>query len=114
MPHSRSPISRIATLDASYHADPNKLFNAAASTSVEQIAAQLNAEQAFRFHGSYHEDDGGMGEKWFKGSGGWYYIKPNGSLHKYDGGSISRAKQFAVLDIKYHANPSLLMQAAES
>lgn len=36
--------------------------------------------------GNYHEDWGGLGEKWLQGNEGqWYFIKPNGELWKWDG-----------------------------
>jgi ELWxxDGT repeat protein len=37
-----------------------------------------------RFTGSYSQDYGGANEKWVLGDDGWYFIKPNGELWKWD------------------------------
>ncbi len=50
-------------------------------------------------NGEYHENWGGLGEKWLQGNDGqWYFIKPNGELWKWDGDA--NVGDFAIRSVK--------------
>jgi hypothetical protein len=93
----------VATFNADYYANP-KLLHAAGDPT---LAAQLDAQLGLSSNGNYFENYGGAGEKWMQGNSSWYFILPNGQL-RGPGGTL-----IAQLDPEYHADPSLLHQAAD-
>ena len=52
---------------------------------------------------------GGQGERWFKGGADWYFLKPTGEFHKWDGTSKQASgPQLATLAPLYFSYPDLL------
>ncbi|MBL8818791.1 MAG: DNRLRE domain-containing protein [Planctomyces sp.] len=65
----------------------------ASKTSPEALTAySLQTNLGLHVSGSLFEDFGGLGEKWLRGSAGWYYIVPTGSLYKWDGKAVSSTR----------------------
>jgi hypothetical protein len=54
-------------------------------TVKQTLPVLLNQAFNLRFTGSYSQDYGGANEKWVLGDDGWYFIKPNGDLFRWDG-----------------------------
>ena len=53
----------------------------------------------------------GNGEKWLKGNdNAWYYLLPDGSLHRWTG-RFESSSLVGQLDATYHADPSKLYEA---
>lgn len=46
---------------------------------------QLDQQHELQFDGDYHQNWGGRDERWMTGVDGWYYLLPNGDLHRWDG-----------------------------
>ncbi|MEF8788159.1 MAG: SdrD B-like domain-containing protein, partial [Planctomycetota bacterium] len=62
--------------------------------------------------GSFLQDRYGGGEKWLRGGdGGWFYIRPDGTLARWDGepGSLS-GDEIATLDSRFYENPAALTE----
>ena len=59
------------------------------------------------------ENWGGLGEKWLRGKGGWYFITPDGSFYHWTRGSGMNGELVAGLDSRYHADPTLLTEALQ-
>ena len=93
----------VATFNGDYYANP-KLLHAAGDPT---LAAQLDNQLGLSSNGNYFENYGGAGEKWMQGNSSWYFILPNGQL-RGPGGTL-----IAQLDPEYHADSSLLHQAAD-
>lgn len=77
------------------------------------VAFDLDQQLQLSSSGDLFVNWGGVGEKWFTGSGGWYFILPDGSLFEWDG--VSRTPPtgalVANLSPQYHADPTLLFNA---
>jgi hypothetical protein len=74
---------------------------------------QLEQQYGFEFTGNYWINWKGLGEKWVqaaKDGNAWYYILPNGELHRW--ASDSTATQFiTTLETVVYDNPALLHRA---
>lgn len=97
----------VASLHSAVYQDPSLLYEA------EAIAA----DQLFglSFSGSYHEDSGGLSEKWLRGNAGWYYLTPDGRLYRWNGArpnGLSGTLE-AELDSSYYADPQRLFHALD-
>ncbi len=62
------------------------------------------------------ENFGGKGERWLKGSNGWYYVTPIGDLYKWNGRAVTESiplsgSWIASPGISYFRDPSLLYAA---
>lgn len=104
-------------MDASYYADPSKLYNApmpasSDGTSVAQLAYDLDQQHDLRFGGSFYEGLLGLDEKWLLGGNGWYFIKTDGGVYRWKG-SIAESELLGRLDASYHADPSKLYDAIQ-
>jgi hypothetical protein len=82
---------------------------------VENIAA--NAHDTYSIHAEtwlVNADYGynylGQQERWVQSSAGWMFITTEGSLHLWSGAYAS-SPEVARLDTRYHADPSLLVNA---
>ncbi len=77
------------------------------------LAYQLDQDLALYKHSDdYLQDLFGYNEKFFRGSGGWYFILPNGEFHSWTG-SIASSPLIATFGSQYHADPTLLHDAIE-
>lgn len=67
-----------------------------------------------RFHNSWYENAGGLGEKWLRdANSGWFYILPSGHLYRWNGVAISEQKPLTGVLVQfvgqqYFDNPHLL------
>lgn len=90
-----------------------------ASVMVETVttaAVRLDQELGLTSKGNYWEDWGGAGEKWIQSTNNsqWYFIKPDGALHVWDGTKAqATGDKVADLDPAFHANPEILWKATE-
>jgi predicted outer membrane repeat protein len=110
----------VAALDASYHADPSKLYDAIDPGMVitpAQKAYDLN--QSFGLEANAAYDWGGAQEKWLgSASGKWYLITPDGKFYEWTGAPsganfLYGSKLIETLDGSYYADPSKLYDAKE-
>jgi len=98
--------SLTVTLSAS-DADRNPLTF---SATVQSQASALDRQYGFYAAGSLFTNHWGRGEKWFLGSGGWYFIEPDGDVWKV-GTTAGHTTRIARLGTAYYANPSRLFNA---
>ncbi|MBX9681509.1 MAG: hypothetical protein K2X38_22370, partial [Gemmataceae bacterium] len=78
----------------------------------DQMVAFLKNRQGFDYAASgYNQNYGGQNEKWVRGSFSyWYFIKPDGSLYRWDGTANSASGyHFGNLPTTYYDDPSLLL-----
>lgn len=85
--------------------------------------AGLNSAKAYELKqslglynlGTYYTNSFGLNEKWLGGTGGIYYtLLPNGELRRWAGtpdATKAAANLLGTLDVKYYADPSLLINA---
>ncbi|MEZ6128461.1 MAG: hypothetical protein R3C59_07245 [Planctomycetaceae bacterium] len=108
----------VANLDVSFYDNPALLYDSSAANTatidddVARItAADLDYDLQLTSDGNYHENWGGLGERWMKGSDGWYFVTPDGSVYHWTKGSGMDGTLIAGLDSRYHADPTLLTNA---
>jgi hypothetical protein len=111
----------IANLDASFFDNPELLYNStpAGTATIDDdvariTAADLDHDLNLTTDGNYYENWGGLGEKWLRGDGGWYYVTPDGSVYQWTRGSGMNDTLVAGLDSRYHADPTLLTNALQN
>lgn len=111
----------VANLDVSFYDNPALLYesNAANTSTIDDdiariTAADLDHDLDLTTDGDYYENWGGLGEKWLKGDGGWYFVTPDGSVYQWTHGSGMDGTLVAGLDSRYHADPTLLTNALEN
>lgn len=66
--------------------------------------------------GNLHQNFGGQGERWLKGTAGWYYITPSGDLFRWNGRPVTSSAPLsgvavAVPGMSYYNDVSLLYAA---
>ena len=76
------------------------------------MAYNLRTELSLRSAGRDYHNARGFGEKYFTGSGGWYFILPGGEVHRW-AGSINGSPLVGEVDPSYHENLSSLLNAQE-
>jgi V8-like Glu-specific endopeptidase len=114
----------IGQFSPEYHGDPAKLHEApnpeanvanCDQDTIESNAYALDQEYGFRFTGSYAENWGGHGEKWFQNSNGrWFFITPDGNLYRWTRNTHpAEGTLVDTLSEAYHADPMLLIEAFE-
>lgn len=82
---------------------------------IENVAADLRDDYAIYADASLVADDYGYNylgqqERWVRSSAGWLFITEEGVVHQW-AGSYAASPAIAVLDGRYHADPSLLVNA---
>jgi hypothetical protein len=82
---------------------------------IENIAADLRDELAIVADAGLVSADYGFNylgqqERWVQATSGWLFITTSGSVHSWTGSSAT-SPVVARLDARYHADPSLLVQA---
>jgi hypothetical protein len=82
---------------------------------VENIAADLRDEFAITADASLVNADYGYNylgqqERWVQSASGWMFITTEGSVHAWTG-AYATSPEVARLDARYHADPSLLVDA---
>ncbi len=80
------------------------------SATVKSQAYALDQQYNFYYAGTYYTNHWGRQEKWFLGSGGWYFIEPDGDLWRV-GNTNSSTTYMTRLPTAYYANPSKLTNA---
>jgi hypothetical protein len=103
--------ARLATLDPVFYQHPDMLYNA----QPQSLAYALDQGLGLTFTGNFSLNYFGQQEKWLQGATNqfgnpWYFIKPNGELWAWDGGSGTGAR-LATLDTAYYAEPQRLYDA---
>ncbi len=118
----------LATFSANYHANPTLLHDAidpssadadeadnadCVDTTAEAKAFNLDQTHGFVFTGSFAENWGSIGEKWFQNANGrWHYITPAGEVYKWTQNTRpAQGNLIETLDATYHADPMLLISA---
>jgi subtilisin family serine protease len=84
------------------------------TNELVRLAAELDQQLGLAYSGGYHADWAGLGEKWMNSaSGQWYFIKPSGELHQWNGSQTNAADSPLVgtFDSTFHADPSKLHDA---
>lgn len=76
------------------------------------LAAQLDTLMDFRSTGNYFENWGGRSERWFRGSGAWYFITPDGTVYRWDGSRNAGGYAVANLSVRFYHDPLLLCGAS--
>ncbi|MEY3175054.1 MAG: hypothetical protein RLZZ436_2968 [Planctomycetota bacterium] len=109
---------RIAILDDSIHAKPELLTQAKATASVttddsllRASAARLDRELNLSPGPATSNNWGGLGEKWIKGNGKWYFITPDGTLTRWNGSKTASGTVVGKLDERFHEDTSKLTEA---
>lgn len=80
------------------------------SATVKSQAYQLDQKYGFYYTGSTYLNHWGRQEKWFMGSGGWYFIEPDGEVWKV-GNTNGSTTLIAKLQSAYYLNSSKLFNA---
>jgi hypothetical protein len=118
----------VATFDATYYADPSKLFDAPAPDGnggdegetgpidpLVQAAYDLDQSLGLESNATYNW--GGVREKWLgSASGTWYFLTEDGSFYKWTNSRpgaefISGSELVATFDATYYMDPSKLFDA---
>jgi hypothetical protein len=87
------------------------------SVRVANYAYELKQQLGLSYAGSYYQNLLGANEKWMKGSSGvWYFILPNGEVHRWvaagsNAATLKASNLVAAFDPRYYADPSLLWNA---
>ncbi len=86
---------------------------------VGELAAQLQQTLGLQFSGSLFENYGGLGERWVRGTAGWYYLTPAGALYEWNRQPITASQPLsgtlsAELGVEYYRNPSLLFDPPDA
>jgi len=114
----------VATLDASFHADPSQLHDApvpqrgncgqADADDLPTLAHQLDAAHGFVSSPDYSTNWGRRGEKWLQARNGtWFFILATGELFRWTVGTRPpQGELVATLSADYYNNPALLHDAA--
>lgn len=76
----------------------------------------IDSTLGLRFDGNYRQNFGGQGERWLRGTAGWYYLTPNGDFYRWNGQGITAAKPLtgtlvATFSAGYYRAPWLLYAA---
>lgn len=96
--------THVATFSTDYYADPRLLYRAQNYV--------LDQQYGFFGTGSYSVNWGGLGEKWFQGTGNiWYYVTPDGNLYRWLGSSVMNRRLVTQVHASVHTNPALLHNA---
>ncbi|MCI0641204.1 MAG: hypothetical protein L0Y70_19170 [Gemmataceae bacterium] len=98
-------------------ADTNDIVTLSADIFIHDLkglAYRLDQEFRLFFTGSFSQNSAGMNEKWIRSelpapNNFWYIIKPDGSFHRWNGGSSFTL--VATLDNSYWVDPSKLYNA---
>jgi hypothetical protein len=118
---------QVATLNSAFHTDPTLLHDAQEieagcddgqeqeePTVVAQRAFDLDSEYGFSFNRSYATNWGGLGEKWITDrDSNWYYITPEGVVHRWNQDRPVGGAVIGSLSSAYHVTPSLLHDAID-
>lgn len=81
-------------------------------TRSTKLAYELEQEHEFHPAGSFFENWGDRGEKWFLSSDDrWHFITPDGSVYEWDETAGANGKRLEILDDSYHNRPELLLEA---
>jgi uncharacterized protein YkwD len=80
------------------------------SATVKSEAYELDQKYRFYYTGTYYTNHWGRREKWFFGSGGWYFIEPDGDVWKV-GNTNAKTTLVARLESAYYSSPSKLFNA---
>jgi hypothetical protein len=100
--------TQVAALDPVFYYHPDLLTN----PSVGDIAYALDQRLNLTNTGNLFLNYGGGNEKWLLGNDGWYFVKPNGQLYKWDGTShMATGTLMATLDVDYYTNIQRLYNA---
>lgn len=78
------------------------------TSALSESAWELDQQYHFSSTGNLWLDWGGLQEKWFWGSGTWFYIVPSGGVYRSFDGQLTETI-FASLSPEYHADPELLL-----
>lgn len=79
-----------------------------------QSASGLDRRFNLRVASSEWHNWAGLGEKWLYGTGGWYYITPDGSLYQTRGQDPTNRTLVGKVDSVYHAHLGALAGASEA
>jgi hypothetical protein len=93
--------TQVASLDQVYYYHPGLLYNPPAGDLAYALKQTLNLGNTGNLYLNY----GGQNEKWLLGNDGWYFVKPDGTLWKWDG-TLNQATGtlMATLDPDYYTN----------
>lgn len=107
--HAAGPQSVIVSAT---DAENDAINYSAAVQSVSSIAYQLDQELGLDYSESYWQNLSGGNEKYMLGNADiWYYILPNGELHRAIGYDLVNDPLIATLDEAFYDDPSLLHDA---
>ncbi len=110
----------ITVLDPAFHEKPELLHEAKAVRDLaldddllRATAAELDTELGLVSSSTTYEDWGGKSERWIKGTKGWYFITPDGTLTKWNGQSGANGEVVARFDSRFHEDLTLLTSATQ-
>lgn len=99
----------VVTLAAT-HPDGTLLTYEASVIGSEEYA--LDQQHDFYTLASYHENWGGLNERWIRGDDtAWFYLLPSGSLNRW-GGSFESSQEIAELSSDVYHDPTRLVDVA--
>ena len=118
-PENRSPAVRSLAIDGftnprSVYLEPRKTYRAHVEVAdpdsdplffeayYEPILHKTVSELGLQLTANDYEDWGGRGEKWLRGDEGWYFILPDGSLHRWNGKSGANGPYVENLGSEVH------------
>jgi hypothetical protein len=100
--------TQTASLDPVYYYHPDLLYNPPSGDLAFALDQRLNLTNTGNLFLNY----GGQNEKWLLGNDGWYFVKPDGTLWKWDGTANQATGTLqATLDPDYYTNIQRLYDA---
>ncbi|MDF1745712.1 MAG: Calx-beta domain-containing protein [Gimesia sp.] len=79
------------------------------ATLVISELSNLDQQHDFFTDGNYHENWGGLNERWIRGGDDqWFYLTPNGNLNRWEG-SFQQSQLLAELDPSVYEDPMQLI-----
>jgi subtilisin family serine protease len=81
-------------------------------TDLDARALALDRDLGLSYSKSYYQNWAGFDEKWILGNTTWYFVTPDGALHRWTGGSTVEANPLvAQFDASYYVDPGLIHDA---
>ncbi len=105
-------LDQLVVTLASTHPDGTALTYGASVIGSDEYT--LDQQYDFYTQASFHENWGGLNERWIRGDGSaWFYLLPTGSLNRW-GGSFASSQEIAELSSDVYDDPTRLVDVASN
>lgn len=79
--------------------------------ALSALAYELDQKHQLTFTGNDYLNWGGRNERWLQGTGGWYFITPDGRFYHWSGVATADGELLGTLDSSYYDDLSKLHDA---